>query len=255
MPDVHIIKIGGKIIGDPILMDHFIDAFVAIKGFKVLVHGGGKKASEIMNKMHIPVKMYEGRRITDAETLEITTMVYAGLLNKQITADLQKKGVDSIGLTGADLNLIRSKKRPVGEIDFGFVGDIEEVDGQKIQALLDLGMTPVFCAITHDLQGQLLNTNADTVASKIAIELSKTFNTHLSYCFEFQGVIDGSSSPSRLIPTIKLEQFEELKQQGIIKDGMIPKVFNALTSSKNGVKYVYIRGIQELISNTGTRLI
>src|SRR6201985_3140849 len=189
--ELHIIKIGGNVIDNSENLYHFLKDFTAIDGYKILVHGGGKDATQISETLGIDTKLIEGRRITDIETLRVVTMVYAGLINKNIVAQLQRFGNNAIGLTGADGDFIRTKKRPVKTIDYGFVGDIDEnsIKPQNIIKLLDGGFTPVFCAITHDGDGQLLNTNADTIASALAVALASLYETTLVYCFEKKGVL------------------------------------------------------------------
>src|SRR6201996_681376 len=189
--ELYIIKIGGNVIDKSDNLHRFLKDFTALKGNKILVHGGGKVATQLSETLGIEAKMVDGRRITDIETLRVVTMVYGGLINKNVVAQLQRYGTNAIGLTGADGNFIRTKKRPVKTIDYGFVGDIDEtsIDNQNIKRLMDGGFTPVFCAITHDGDGQLLNTNADTIASALAVGLSNLYHTTLIYCFEKKGVL------------------------------------------------------------------
>ena len=184
-----IVKIGGNIIEDEEALKKFLQLFSKLEGKKILVHGGGRRATQIGSKLGVVSKIIDGRRITDKETLDVITMVYGGLVNKKIVAQLQANNIDAIGLTGADINSIQSEKRPVKEIDFGFVGDVKKVNHVGINKLIEADFTPVFCAITHDSNGQLLNTNADTVASQIAIGMSKIYTTSLYYCFELKGVL------------------------------------------------------------------
>jgi len=239
---LHIIKIGGNVIDNSENLYHFLKDFTALDGYKILVHGGGKVATQLSETLGIEPKLVDGRRITDIETLRVVTMVYGGLINKNIVAQLQRFGNNAIGLTGADGNFIRTKKRPVKTIDYGFVGDIDEksIDPSSIGKLMEAGFTPVFCAITHDGEGQLLNTNADTIASALAVALSKLYETTLIYCFEKKGVLQDINDEDSLIREIDPARYEELKQQQIIHSGMLPKLDNAFTAINCGVKAVII---------------
>jgi len=259
--DLYIIKIGGNVIDNSENLHNFLKDFTALKGNKILVHGGGKVATQLSETLGIEPKMVEGRRITDIETLRVVTMVYGGLINKNIVAQLQKFGTNAIGLTGADGNFIRTKKRPVKTIDYGFVGDIDEtsIDNTNIKRLMDGGFTPVFCAITHDGDGQLLNTNADTIASALAVSLVKLYDTTLIYCFEKSGVLKDINDEDSLITDIDPQYYEELKKQQIIHSGMLPKLDNAFTAITCGVKAVIIGhannlGVLNENKNFGTRL-
>jgi acetylglutamate kinase len=240
--DLHVIKIGGNVIDNSENLYHFLKDFTVLDGYKILVHGGGKVATQLSETLGIEPKLVDGRRITDIETLRVVTMVYGGLINKNIVAQLQRFGNNAIGLTGADGDFIRTKKRPVKTIDYGFVGDIDEnsIDPQSISRLLEAGFTPVFCAITHDGEGQLLNTNADTIASALAVALSKLYETTLIYCFEKKGVLQDINDEESLIREIDPERYEELKKQQIIHSGMLPKLDNAFTAINCGVKAVII---------------
>ena len=233
-----IIKIGGNIIEDETSLYDFLKLFSNLEGNKILVHGGGKRATHIASKLGIESKMVNGRRITDAETLEVITMVYGGLVNKNIVAKLQALNIDAIGLTGADINSIKSEKRPVKEVDFGFVGDVKEVASNSIDKLLQADFTPVFCAITHDGKGQLLNTNADTITSQVAIGMSKIYETSIYYCFELNGVLQDFSDKNSVIKNINSKKYQELLNDGIIADGMLPKLENCFDALKNGVHQV-----------------
>ena len=239
---LHIIKIGGNVIDNSENLYHFLRDFTALDGFKILVHGGGKVATQLSETLGIEPKLVDGRRITDIETLRVVTMVYGGLINKNIVAQLQRFGNNAVGLTGADGNFIRTKKRPVKAIDYGFVGDIDEksIDPKNIAALMGAGFTPVFCALTHDGEGQLLNTNADTIASALAVALSKLYETTLVYCFEKKGVLQDIDDEDSLIRDIDPARYEELKKQQIIHSGMLPKLDNAFTAINCGVKAVII---------------
>ncbi|MDB5014756.1 MAG: acetylglutamate kinase [Daejeonella sp.] len=256
-----VIKIGGNVIDNSEKLHEFLKSFTDLPGYKILIHGGGKAATKISDEMGVQAKMVDGRRITDIETLRIVTMVYGGLINKNIVAQLQAYGSNAIGLTGADGNTIKAVKRPVKEIDFGFVGDLDEnsVNTEFLSNLLKIGAVPVFCALTHDGDGQLLNTNADTIASVLAVSLSKYFETSLVYCFEKKGVLKDVDDENSVITQIRSTEFDTLKDQGIIAGGMLPKLHNAFEAINNGVKDVYIGKADELellINQTfGTRLI
>jgi acetylglutamate kinase len=239
---LYIVKIGGNVIDNSENLHHFLKDFTAIDGYKILVHGGGKVATQLSETLGIEAKLVDGRRITDIETLRVVTMVYGGLINKNIVAQLQKFGTNAIGLTGADGNFIKTKRRPVKTIDYGFVGDIDEksIDTESLAKLMEAGFTPVFCAITHDGDGQLLNTNADTIASALAVALSKLYETTLVYCFEKKGVLQDINDEESLISEIDPEKYEKLKAQQIIHSGMLPKLDNAFTAINCGVKAVII---------------
>ena len=240
MEKLSIIKIGGNIIEDETSLNAFLKLFANLEGKKILVHGGGKRATHIASKLGIESKMVNGRRITDAETLEVITMVYGGLVNKNVVAKLQALHIDAIGLTGADINSIKSEKRPVKEVDFGFVGDVKKVASNSIDKLIKADFTPIFCAITHDGNGQLLNTNADTIASEVAIAMSDLFNVQLNYVFELKGVLETIEDENSVIKDINLNKYEQLIEQGIISDGMIPKLHNCFNALKKGVQIVKI---------------
>ncbi|MCD8739988.1 acetylglutamate kinase [Mucilaginibacter roseus] len=242
MRSLHIIKIGGNVIDNSENLYHFLKDFTALEGDKILVHGGGKVATQLSETLGIEAKLVDGRRITDIETLRVVTMVYGGLINKNIVAQLQRFGTNAIGLTGADGNFIRTKKRPVKTIDYGFVGDIDSgsINPENISRLLDAGFTPVFCAITHDGEGQLLNTNADTIASALAVSLARLYETTLIYCFEKAGVLHDINDEDSIIRDINPERYQELKEQQIIHSGMLPKLDNAFSAIACGVKSVII---------------
>ncbi len=241
-----IVKIGGNVIENTTELTKFLQYFSELKGPKILVHGGGKLATELGNKLGIKAQMVNGRRITDAQSLEITTMVYGGLANKNIVAQLQAHGCNAIGLSGADANTIKAHKRPVGEVDFGFVGDVESVNAKNIESLLQGGFTPVFCAITHDGKGQLFNTNADTIASEIAIGMSETYRTILYYCFEKKGVLLDISDEDSVIKNIDSNSYQDLLQKKIIADGMLPKLENCFHALQKKVNKVCIGDISML---------
>ncbi len=250
MKQLTIIKIGGNVIDNSANLHQFLLDFTALPGDKILVHGGGKIATELGDSLGIEAKMVDGRRITDIETLRIVTMVYAGLINKNMVAQLQAKGSNAIGLTGADGNIIKAKKRPVKEIDYGFVGDLDEhsVAASTLDNLLKAGLVPVLCAITHDGDSQLLNTNADTIASAVAIAMSLLYETKLVYCFEKKGVLKDVMDDDSVVRVIRSDEFDGLKADGIVAGGMIPKLQNAFEAIKKGVATVYIGKADELPS-------
>jgi acetylglutamate kinase len=246
-PILHIVKIGGKLINEAELLDAFLRGFSSIPQPKILIHGGGRKATEISEKLGIETRMVHGRRITDAQTLEVAIMVYGGLLNRQLVAHLQKMSVNAIGLTGADGNLVRSHRREVKDIDYGFVGDIDGINLKTLESLLATEFVPVVCALSHDGNGQLLNTNADTMATQIAMAASVHYETTLTFCFEFPGVLSDPDKFSQTIGTITQGTFEEMRQNGTISAGMIPKISNGLEAAASGIP-VDICGIENLIS-------
>jgi len=259
--NLHIIKIGGNVIDNSENLHRFLKDFAALDGFKILVHGGGKVATQLSSTLGIEAKLVDGRRITDIETLRVVTMVYAGLINKNIVASLQAVQCNAIGLTGADGNFILAKKRPVKTIDYGFVGDIDDksINPENLKNLMGAGFIPVFCALTHDGEGQLLNTNADTIASALAVALSNLYETTLIYCFEKKGVLQDIDDEDSLIREIDPQRYEELKEKQIIAGGMLPKLDNAFTAIACGVKAVIIGHADELgqLKNNkafGTRL-
>lgn len=248
MKPLTIIKIGGNVIDNSENLHQFLLDFTALPGDKILVHGGGKIATELSESLGIEAKMVDGRRITDIETLRIVTMVYAGLINKNMVAQLQAKGSNAMGLTGADGNIIKAKKRPVSPIDFGFVGDLDEssVSSATLDHLLKAGLVPVLCAITHDGDTQLLNTNADTIASAVAVAMSGLYKTRLVYCFEKKGVLKDINDNDSVVREIRADEFEGLKADGTVAGGMIPKLHNAFEAIKKGVSAVYIGKANEL---------
>lgn len=239
---INVVKIGGNIIDNPEALDDFIKEFAAIKGSKILVHGGGKEATRLSATLGIPTNMIEGRRVTDRSTLDVVTMVYAGLINKRIVSGLQALGCDAVGLSGADGNLIPASRRPAKPIDYGFVGDIDSasVSDRFLSVLLGNGYVPVVCAICHDAEGSLLNCNADSVANAIAVAASRIDATVLSFRFEKAGVLTDVDDPNSVIPSITEESFMALKAAGTVAAGMIPKITNALDSAHHGVKEVRI---------------
>lgn len=248
MEKLSLVKIGGNIIDQPEKLDDFLSKFTQISGHKVLVHGGGKLATSLSKKLGITPKMTQGRRITDRSSLEIVTMVYAGLINKNIVAKLQSLQCNALGLTGADANSVSATKRPIKDIDFGFVGDLstESVNKQTLSALIGAAFTPVFSAITHDGNGQLLNTNADTLASALAIALSDQYDVSLVYCFEKKGVLQSAQDDHSVLPFITVQEFNKLLNQGIVSEGMIPKLQNAFHALQKGVHEVIIGHAEDI---------
>lgn len=247
-----IVKIGGNIIDNEVELNSFLPSFAKLKGPKILVHGGGKLATRLAEKMNIPVKMKDGRRITDADTLDIITMVYAGKINKNIVAQLQANGCNSVGFSGADGNTIIAKKRPVKEIDYGFVGDVVKVETNTIKILLINNLTILFCAISHDKNGQLLNTNADTIASELSIALSKDFDVELFYCFEKNGVLENINDDDSIIEEINKLTYQQLKKDKVIYEGMIPKLDNCFYALNKGVQNIHI-GKPEMLFKDGIK--
>jgi acetylglutamate kinase len=235
-----IVKIGGNVVDNPTLRENFLNDFAQIPSPKILVHGGGKIATQVAVKMDVETVMVEGRRITDKAMLDVVTMVYGGLVNKTLVAQLQSRGVNTIGLTGADAGVILSKKRPVATIDYGFVGDIEKVDNVFIDSLLQQNLVPIFAPLTFDKNGNMLNTNADTIAQALAIAMSKNYEVNLVYCFEKKGVLTDVDDDNSVIQVLKKEYYEQLKTGGAIHTGMIPKLDNAFKAISEGVSQVTI---------------
>lgn len=249
---ITIIKVGGKIVENDEFLTQLLLDFSEIEGYKILVHGGGKSATQLSERLGIETHMHNGRRITDKETLDVTVMVYAGLINKRIVAKLQKIKINALGLTGADMNIIRSEKRPVKEIDYGFVGDVKEVNIQILSSLIKDNVIPILAPLTHDGEGNMLNTNADTIAGETAKALAKEFEVTLTYCFEKKGVMTDINDDSTVIRHLDKNNFEELVAQGIVNEGMIPKIENALNCIKAGVKQVIITQSTDIQGKEGT---
>lgn len=251
---IKIVKIGGNVIDDPSALDDFIARFKRLAGPKILVHGGGKEATRMAATLGIETTMIDGRRVTDAAMLDICAMVYAGLINKRIVARMQACGIDAIGLTGADGNAVTATRRPTSPIDYGFVGDIDplDVNDRLLRNLLMTGLTPVVCAIMHNGDGQLLNCNADTVASAIAAGMSRQASTDLIYCFEKAGVLADINDESSVIRSIDTDNYTSLKASGTVSKGMIPKIDNAMRALHQGVKEVYIKSASNLLEAEGT---
>ena len=235
-----IVKIGGHILDDSKAKKEFLTQFAAIDGLKLLVHGGGKSATALSKKMQLAVQMVNGRRITDAQTLEVITMVYAGKINTSIVAMLQGFNCNAVGCSGADANSIQSVKRPLSEVDYGFVGDIQKVNPAYISILLTAGLTPVFSAITHNKKGQLLNTNADTIAASLAKSLTDFYDVTLYYCFEKTGVLEDEKNDNSVIKIMDKVKYKDLVKSGVVSDGMLPKLQNCFDALENQVSKVCI---------------
>ncbi|MFA5972544.1 MAG: acetylglutamate kinase [Lentimicrobiaceae bacterium] len=249
-----VVKVGGGVLEDLVSLAGFLDRFVAIPGLKILVHGGGRVATKLSEQLNIKSKMVEGRRITDADTIDIVTMVYGGLINKKTVAALQARGCNAGGFTGADMNLINASKRPVIDVDYGFVGDVTQVNHQLLAILLKSGITPVIAPLTHDGNGQLLNTNADTIASEISGAMSDLYAVSLVFCFEKPGVLSDPNNYNSLIPELTAVSYQSFKEQGIIHSGMIPKIDNSFDALQKGVQQVIITSASTLDVNAGTRI-
>jgi len=248
-----IVKVGGAVVEDETQLTQLLKDFSAISGRKILIHGGGRRATQVAASLGIESKMIGGRRITDADMLSVVTMVYGGLVNKNLVARLQANGVNALGLTGADIDVIRSHKRPLKDgIDFGFVGDVDKADGQMLSRLIEAGITPVMAPLTHDGQGNILNTNADTIASETAKALAPFYDVTLIYSFEKKGVLSNPDDDNSVIPTITRADFERYKADGTISGGMLPKIENALSAIDKGVNRVIITLATAIDGNSGT---
>jgi acetylglutamate kinase len=246
-----IIKIGGNVLDHPSELKKFLERFALVEGNRILVHGGGKIATRIGEKLGIEAKYVDGRRITDDETMDLVTMVYGGLVNKQVVSALQALGCNAVGLTGADGNIMPAVKRPVKAIDYGWAGDVDStrVGAEILSGFLKADLTPVFAPLTHDGKGHMLNTNADTIASSLAVALSPFFSVRLLYCFEKKGVLLSVEDENSVVPKITRERFEAMKADGSLHSGMIPKIENALLAIEKGVKGVIIGHADDLIEN------
>lgn len=247
-PSLFIVKVGGNIIDNPMALEAFLVDFTKLEGPKILVHGGGKIATTLAQKMGVETVMIEGRRITDLATIEIVTMVYGGLINKNIVAKLQALQCNAIGLTGADAGLVKASKRPVVTIDYGYVGDIVKVNSEGISTLIKAGLVPIFAPLTADTTGQILNTNADTMAKEISVAMAKDFEVKLLYCFEKNGVLSNIEDDNSVISNLQFTDYQDNKKQGNINKGMIPKLDNAFDAKKAGVKKVFICHAQNLLT-------
>lgn len=256
MEKLTLIKVGGKIVEEQATLSRLLASFAAIPGRKVLVHGGGRSATAMASRLGIESRMVGGRRITDKAMLEVVTMVYAGLVNKNIVAGLQAQGVNALGMTGADMNILLSDKRPVGEVDYGYVGDVRRVDAAALSALIEMGVVPVIAPLTHDGQGSMLNTNADTMAGETAKALASRYEVSLVYCFEKRGVLRDENDDNSVIAEMTRQQFETYRAEGVVQGGMIPKLENAFDAIRHGVREVIITRADAIgEEHEGTRII
>ncbi len=251
---ITVVKIGGNVIDSPEALESFIKDFVQLPSPKVLIHGGGKLATKLSERLGIETHMINGRRITDKDTLDVVTMVYAGLVNKNIVAKMQREQCNAVGLCGADANVIPATRRSPVPVDFGYVGDIDasQINVSFIDALLQQQITPVFCALTHDGKGSILNSNADSVTSAIAIALTRLGEVDLTFCLELPGVMRDINDKDSLIPDIDAAAYVRLKEEGVISKGMIPKIDNAFSAIRQGVRRVIIKDAKNLNNDTGT---
>lgn len=250
-----IVKVGGKVLENPETLQDFLEDFSSLPNPKILVHGGGRSATTMASRLGIETKMVEGRRVTDEDMLEVVTMVYGGLVNKTVVAGLQAMDINAMGITGADLNLIKAHKRIGTEVDYGFVGDVDEVNVTPLIPLIKQGIVPVVAPLTHDGQGRLLNTNADTIASSLAVAFSKILDTRLMFCFEKPGVLINPDDDTSVISFLNRELFDMHRDEGIISEGMVPKLENGFNSLANGVAEVIITNTEGLsVPGSGTTL-
>ena len=256
MEKITVIKVGGAVVEDEAQLTQLLQDFSAIEGRKVLVHGGGRRATKVAAQLGIETQMVNGRRITDASMLEVVTMVYGGLVNKNVVARLQAQGIDALGLTGADIDVIRSHKRPLKNgVDYGFVGDVDRADGDKLHTLIEAGIVPVMAPLTHDGMGNILNTNADTIAGETAKALAKHYDVTLVFCFEKKGVLSNPDDDESVIPTITRADFDRYVADGKISGGMIPKIENAFNAIDAGVGRVVITKADSIGLNFGTLIV
>jgi acetylglutamate kinase len=253
-PKLTVVKIGGNVIDNPVALKGFLADFSALEGNKILVHGGGKIATKTAEGLGITAVFHEGRRITDKPMLDVAVMTYAGLINKDITSELQALGSNAMGFTGADGNLILSEKRKNAAVDFGFVGDVIAVNADLLKLIITQNIVPVFCAITHDGAGQLLNTNADTIASTLAVACSAHFDVRLMYCFEKKGVLMDSENEDSVIKNLTFDAYKTLREQGIIHSGMLPKLENCFNAINQGVTQIGI-GSPEMLRGSDYTLV
>lgn len=251
---LNVIKVGGAVVEEPGSLQQLLAQFSALPGHKVLVHGGGRSATKLAARLGIESRMVNGRRITDADTLDVVTMVYGGLVNKNIVAGLQRLGVNALGLTGADMDVMRSHKRPVKDVDYGFVGDVDRTDGARLQQLVAGGVVPVMAPLTHDGQGRLLNTNADTIAGETAKALAPYFDVTLTFCFEKKGVLLNPDDDDSVIGHLDEATFRDYVDKGVIQGGMIPKLENAFQALRAGVGRVVITRADRLDAGNGTTI-
>lgn len=255
MEKLTLVKVGGKIVEENDSLQTLLNDFMMLDGYKVLVHGGGRSATKLATRLGIESKMIDGRRVTDEDMLNVVTMVYGGLVNKKIVAELQARGVNALGLTGADMNIIQSVKRPIKEVDYGFVGDVEKVDAHLLSLLIQQGIVPVLAPLTHDGQGSMLNTNADTIAGETAKALSSFFDVTLIYCFEKKGVLMDENQEDSVIETINRLDYEKYVAQKVIQGGMIPKIENAFQALNAGVSKVIITEASQVLKGGGTSIV
>lgn len=256
MEKLTLIKVGGKIVEEQATLSRLLASFAAIPGRKMLVHGGGRSATAMASRLGIESRMVGGRRITDKAMLEVVTMVYAGLVNKNIVAGLQAQGVNALGMTGADMNILLSDKRPVGEVDYGYVGDVRRVDAAALSALIEMGVVPVIAPLTHDGRGSMLNTNADTMAGETAKALASRYEVSLVYCFEKRGVLRDENDDNSVIAEMTRQQFETYRAEGVVQGGMIPKLENAFDAIRHGVREVIITRADAIGQpHEGTRIV
>lgn len=253
---IKVVKIGGNVIDNEAALTRFAADFAALEGPKILVHGGGKLATRLAEKLEIPTTMIDGRRVTDRQTLDVVTMVYAGLINKHVVALLQANGCNAIGLSGADANVVKATRRAAKPVDFGFVGDIavEGVDAEFVLSLTERGVVPVFCSIMHDGAGTLLNCNADSVASAVVVAVAQKADTELVFCFEKAGVMADIDDPNSVIAEIRPQSYKTLLADGVVNKGMIPKIDGAFRALESGVKVVTIKHSEALNVESGTKI-
>lgn len=256
MKGLTILKVGGAVVEDKPSLRRFLDSFAAIEGQKILIHGGGRRATSVASSLGIESRMVEGRRITDRKTLEVVTMVYGGLVNKGIVAELQARRIDAVGLTGADLDIVRSHRRPVTNgIDYGCVGDIDRVGTRQLAGLLSAGAVPVIAPLSHDGRGNILNVNADTMAAAVATALAGEYDTTLIYCFEKPGVLRDANDGNSVIACMRRGDYEKCVADGTISGGMIPKIGNALNAVESGVRRVVITSAEHPDACHGTVIV
>lgn len=254
MEKLTLIKVGGGVVEEPESLQELLSLFSQIPGNKVLVHGGGRSATRMAAQLGIETKMVNGRRITDLEMLKVVTMVYGGLVNKNVVTGLQALGVNALGLTGADMNVMLSEKRPVKNVDYGYVGDVKQVQADSLAALIERGIVPVLAPLTHDGKGNILNTNADTIAGEAAKALARYFDVTLVFCFEKNGVLRDADDDNSVIPQMNESDFRNYVAQGVVQGGMIPKLENAFQAIAAGVKEVVITKASHLGQNGGTHI-
>ena len=255
MENLTIVKVGGKIVEEEASLKQLLADFSSIEGKKLLVHGGGRSATRMAERLGIATQMVEGRRITDTPMLEVVTMVYGGLVNKTIVARLQALGINALGMTGADMNIMLSDRRPVKTIDYGWVGDVRRADGVALSRLIDSGVVPVIAPLTHDGNGNMLNTNADTMAGETAKALAKHYRVTLVFCFEKNGVLRDENDDNSVIPSITPEEYAQLRAEGIVQGGMTPKLDNSFATLSAGVNEVIITKASNLHNlSLGTHL-